>query len=119
MALHLGDLEELVLLAVQGRGEVSASVILVSLQQAGRELTTGALYPALVRLQTKGALVGRRSSAQPVRGGRSKLLYRLTDEGQKALESCEAIRHQLRVQESKESQQEPEVLRDAQDKGAL
>lgn len=112
MALHLGDLEELVLLAVQGRGEVSASSILSALQEAGREASLGAVYPALVRLQNKGALSERMLGAQPVRGGRSKLLYRLTDEGESALKTCEAIRGQLRVR----ADEEPAVPGDTQNK---
>jgi PadR family transcriptional regulator, regulatory protein PadR len=43
-----------------------------------REVSVGAIYTTLSRLETKGLLVSRSTEPLPVRGGRSRKEYQLT-----------------------------------------
>lgn len=44
----------------------------------GREVSVGAVYTTLSRLESKGLLISRTTEPLPVRGGRSRREYRLT-----------------------------------------
>ncbi|MCZ6755603.1 MAG: PadR family transcriptional regulator, partial [Gemmatimonadetes bacterium] len=54
-------------------------------QRTRRAAAIGQVYSALERLELKGYLVSHLTGPEPVRGGRSKKLYRLTPEGATAL----------------------------------
>lgn len=91
---HIGELEELVLLAVCGLGEDAYGV---PVQQriedaAGRSVTIGAVYSALDRLERKGHVHSRVGGACADRGGRRKRYFRLTDSGHSALQEVRRIR---------------------------
>ena len=87
---HAGDLELLVLLAVQRlEGDAYGVTVLGELERnTTRTLTLGSIYKTLGRLEAKGHL--RSSVAPPTRerGGRRKKLYQVTPAGDKAVRSA-------------------------------
>jgi DNA-binding PadR family transcriptional regulator len=88
MARGLGEFEQLILLAlVDLRGEEAYGVpIRESIaRRTGREISTGAVYTALDRLQSKGLVSSRMGQPTAERGGRRKRLYRLRPAGARAL----------------------------------
>jgi DNA-binding PadR family transcriptional regulator len=91
---HLGDFEQIVLLAVLRLGEDAYGVPVRREieKRTGRSLTVGALYRTFDRLEEKGYLTSRFSDPTPERGGRSKRYFRLQPA---ALESLRASRTAL------------------------
>jgi PadR family transcriptional regulator PadR len=86
-ALNLGELEQLILLAVlRLRDEAYGVTIRAELaSRAGREVAPGALYTALDRLESKGLVASHMSDPTPQRGGRAKRHVTVTAAGMKAL----------------------------------
>ena len=72
--IYLGELEQIVLLAVLRLGDEAYAVpILEQIEaQAGRTMARGALYTALERLEAKGCLRSRLGDPLPERGGRAR-----------------------------------------------
>src|SRR4051812_50157076 len=72
--IYLGELEQIVLLAVLRLGDEAYAVpILEQIEaQTGRKLARGALYTALERLETKGCPRSRLRGPPPPRGGRPR-----------------------------------------------
>lgn len=92
-----GEFEQLVLLAVL-RLETDAygvSIRDVIVDLTGRPVTLGALYATLRRLERKGLVEGQLGEAEPVRGGRAKKFFSLTDEGTGALRRSWSQLHAL------------------------
>ena len=94
---HLGELEELVLLAVFGLG---ADAYAVSVQQriesgARRAVSIGAVYSALERLERKGFLASRLGEPTPDRGGRRKRHYRINQAGREEIERVRGAREAM------------------------
>lgn len=58
-------------------------------ERTGRELSVGAVYTTLQRLEDKGLLRSRASAPLPVRGGRSRRYYSLTGAGARAIRDAE------------------------------
>jgi len=85
----LGDLEQAVLIAVVSleRNAYGISVQDEVGKRTGRELSTGAIYSVLSRLEEKGMLESDLGDPTPERGGRRKRLYRATKRGKEALEA--------------------------------
>jgi PadR family transcriptional regulator, regulatory protein PadR len=85
--VHLGDLEQIVLLAVLRLGDKAYAVpILEEIQaQSGRKVARGALYTALDRLETKGCLRSRLGDPLPERGGRPRRYFTVTPAAVRAL----------------------------------
>lgn len=54
--------------------------------RAGRQISIGALYTTLSRLEEKGLAVSRLGEATAERGGRAKRYYDITSEGRAHLE---------------------------------
>ena len=75
---HLGEFEQIVLLAVVRLGENAYGVPIRREieKRTGRSLTVGALYRTLDRLEMKGYLRSWFSDPTPERGGRSKRYFR-------------------------------------------
>ena len=95
--MHIGDFEELVLLAIARLGEEAYGVpIRARIEAAGRKTSVGALYVTFDRLETKGLVESWEGEATPQRGGRAKKYFRLTGAGQEALRQSEATRANLR-----------------------
>ncbi len=86
---HAGELELLVLLAVQRLdGEAYGVTVLEELErETSRSLTLGSVYKTLGRLEVKGQLQSRVAPPTRERGGRRKKIYRLTPAGLEAVRS--------------------------------
>jgi PadR family transcriptional regulator PadR len=84
---HLGELEQIVLLAVLRLGEEAYGVpIRFDIERrTGRSLTVGALYRTLDRLETKGYVTSWFGDPTPERGGRSKRYFKVRTLGLRAL----------------------------------
>ncbi|MGH9387284.1 MAG: PadR family transcriptional regulator [Vicinamibacterales bacterium] len=84
---HLGELEQIVLLAVLRLGEDAYGVpIRLEIERrAGRALTVGALYRTLDRLEAKGYVTSWFGDPTPERGGRSKRHFRVRPVGLRTL----------------------------------
>jgi PadR family transcriptional regulator PadR len=89
---HLGELEQLVLLATARlRGEGYGVTIQQELvRRANRRAPVAAVYATLERLTAKGYLSTRMGEATAERGGRAKRHYRLTPAGARALRQSRA-----------------------------
>lgn len=76
----VGALELEVLLAVaRNDGEAYGLLVRQEVSEArGRELSVGAIYTTLARLEDKGLVASRTTGPLPVRGGRSRREYHLT-----------------------------------------
>ncbi len=87
MADRLRDLEYTLLLALLRLGEEAYGVPIRDeiATRTGRELSLGALYTTLDRLEGKGFVASRMGEPTAVRGGRRKKMCRLTAAGKRAL----------------------------------
>ena len=83
----LGDLEQLVLLAVLRSGAEAYGLPVQQeiLQRARRTLTLGTIYKALSRLEAKGLVASRVGEPTAERGGRAKRYYSVTAAGKRVL----------------------------------
>ncbi len=84
---HLGELEELVMLAVRAhRDEAYGVTVQQTIEtNASRRVTLGAVYSALERLERKEFVRSRMGRGKAKQGGRRKRLFRLTDRGSDTL----------------------------------
>lgn len=83
----LGEFEHAVLAAIAHLDDDAYGVTIGSEieSRTKREVSVGALYTALDRLERKGFIVSTMSDPTPRRGGRSKRQVRLTPGGRAAL----------------------------------
>ena len=91
---YLGELEQMVLLAVLRLGEdASAVAVMRELdRQVGRKVSRGSLYKTLDRLREKRLADWRTETGTPERGGKPKRLFSVTTAGLEALrESRESL----------------------------
>jgi DNA-binding PadR family transcriptional regulator len=91
---YLGELEQMVLLAVLRLGEQASAVAVMREldRQVGRKVSRGSLYKTLDRLRVKGLALWRTESGTPERGGKPKRLFTVTPAGLDALrESRESL----------------------------
>jgi PadR family transcriptional regulator PadR len=91
---HLGEFEQIVLLAVLRLGDnaYGVSIRREIEKRTGRSLTVGALYRTFDRLEEKGYVTSRFSDPTPERGGRSKRYFKVEPLGVRALrESRDAL----------------------------
>jgi PadR family transcriptional regulator PadR len=79
----LGEFEHLILLAVLrlGADAYGMRVRREITERTGRDVTIGAVYATLDRLESKGLLAGTLSDPTPERGGRAKKSFQLTGAG--------------------------------------
>ncbi len=83
----LGELEQTILLAILRLGDEAYGVSIrreIALCTR-REITPGALYTTLDRLEQKATVVARDGDPTPERGGRAKRFYKVTREGRALL----------------------------------
>ena len=94
---HIGELEELVLLAVHGLGAdgYGVSVQLLLERETNRDVSIGAVYSALDRLESKGLLRSEAVAGTPVRGGRGRRVFALTTSGARTIEALRRVRERL------------------------
>ena len=85
--IYLGELEQIVLLAVLrlGDGAYAVPILQQIEEQTGRKIARGALYTALDRLEDKGCLRSRVSEPLAERGGRSRRYFSVTPAAVRAL----------------------------------
>ncbi len=86
---HLGELEQMILLAVLRLGpDAYGWAVAEELERVvGRKVSSGALYTTLDRLERKGLLDGRVEDPRPERGGRPRRYLEVTPDGLAALEA--------------------------------
>ena len=92
----LGDFEQLVLLALmrQGADAYGVSICDEITERTGRDVSLGAVYKTLERLEDKGLVSSRFGEPTAERGGRRKKHFKLMASGQRALkQSVAAIRN--------------------------
>jgi len=96
---NLGELEQLVLLAIARLGDDAYGVTVRReiAKRTRRELSFGSAYTTLARLEAKGFLTSRLGDPTPERGGRRKKHYLISGAGRRALQrSLNAIRTMAR-----------------------
>lgn len=96
---HLGEFEQLVMLALVRLGENAYGVTVRAEieKRAGREVALGAIYKTLARLEDKGLISSAVGDPTPERGGRRKKFYRVAAAGIRALnQSFAALRRMTR-----------------------
>src|SRR5262245_66595715 len=85
---YLGEFEHIVILALLCLGDraYGVSVRREIERRTRREVSIGAIYATLERLESKGYVKSALGEATPERGGRSKRFFRITAKGMSALE---------------------------------
>jgi PadR family transcriptional regulator, regulatory protein PadR len=80
---YLGEFEHVVLLALLRLADRAYGVTVRQEIEVrtGREVSTGAIYATLERLEAKGFVRSRLGEPTPERGGRSKRFFRITPNG--------------------------------------
>jgi PadR family transcriptional regulator PadR len=83
----LGEFEHLVMLAVLRLGDDAYGMRVRQEidSRTGRDVSIGAVYATLERLEEKGLVASSMSEPTPERGGRAKRSFRLTGEGAAAV----------------------------------
>lgn len=83
----LGEFEQFILLATLKLGESAYGSTIRQLlsESIGRDVTIGALYTTLERLEKKGLLESWMGEATAERGGRAKKYFKVSAQGQSAL----------------------------------
>jgi DNA-binding PadR family transcriptional regulator len=94
---HIGEFEELVLLAVRGLAEEAYGVAIKLLldRETRRDVSIGAVYAALDRLEDKGLVRSATRAGPPLRGGRSRRAFGVTAAGTRALQEMQRVRDRL------------------------
>jgi DNA-binding PadR family transcriptional regulator len=95
----LGEFEQLVLLALarQGADAYGVSICQDITDRTGRDVSLGAVYKTLERLEDKGFIQSRIGEPTAERGGRRKKHYKLLAGGRRALrQSIAALRSMTR-----------------------
>jgi PadR family transcriptional regulator PadR len=94
---QLGDLEELVLLAVLrlGTGAYGGAIREELRNHAGRSASISTIYVTLMRLEEKGYVRSWMGEPTGQRGGKAKRFFDLRPEGLKVLEAVRAVRDRM------------------------
>jgi len=94
---HLGEFEELVLVAVASLAHEAygVSVMKYLSEEANRNVNISAIHQGLKRLQSKGLVRSHLGGATQVRGGRSKRFFEITETGQTILKEIMELKIQL------------------------
>ena len=90
-------LEEIILMAIWRLKDDAYGVTInkeVS-RKAGKKYSMGALYFTLDQLFKKGYVEKSVGGSTPERGGRSKIFYKLTPRGEKALQTARELQESL------------------------
>ncbi len=94
---RLGDLEELVLLAVLRLGEnaYGAAIREELKQRADRAVSVSTIYVTLMRLEEKGYARSWMGEPTGERGGKAKRYFEIRPEGMDGLEATRTIRERM------------------------
>jgi DNA-binding PadR family transcriptional regulator len=89
---YLGEFEQLILLAILQCGDEAYTVPIrqVLADRGRRDVSRGALYTSLERLDTKGLVSSVLGDPLAVRGGRARRYFRVTPTGLEALRAARA-----------------------------
>ena len=95
--IYLGELEELVMLAVASLQKQAYGVaVLDELEsRVGRKVTISTIHETLARLEKKGFLESHMGGATNERGGRKKRFFEVTAYGVKAMNEAREMREQF------------------------
>ena len=87
MGESVGEFEQLILLALIRLGDDAYGVSIRDTlrERAGRDVSFGAIYSTLRRLEAKGLVRSTLGDPEPVRGGRAKKLVAPTARGRAAV----------------------------------
>jgi DNA-binding PadR family transcriptional regulator len=101
----LGELEQLVMLAAERRGDDAYAVSIRDEIDARTGITLGrsSVYVTLDRLERKGYMTSRFGDPTPERGGKAKRCFRLTPAGRRALAAAESAVARLRATPARSS----------------
>jgi PadR family transcriptional regulator PadR len=88
---YLGEFEHLLLLALLRLGEDAYGVTIRETlrERTGRDVSFGAIYSTIRRLETKGLVRSSVGDPTPVRGGRAKKLLTVTARGRVAVRDAQ------------------------------
>jgi len=94
---HIGEFEELVLMAVAVLGAEAYGVGVRDFlaEQTGRKSALGAIHATLYRLQDKGLLDSGMEGATEQRGGRRKRIFHVTSAGKSAVREAREARERI------------------------
>lgn len=95
----LGELEQLVLLAVMHQDERAYALSICDEVESrtGITLARGSVYVALDRLTRKGYVASKMTAPTAERGGKAKRCFRLTAHGSRALRTAERTLERMRL----------------------
>ena len=84
---YLGEFEQLILFSVLQLGEGAYGVAIREIieERTGRVVSSGAIYTALGRLESRGLVTSRLGTPTPGRAGRPRKYYTLQPSGARAL----------------------------------
>ena len=87
----LGSLEQIILLALMRLdGNAHGMIVRREIEKrTGRNISIGAVYATLERLEAKGYVSSFTGEPTPQRGGRAKRLFRVQSAGKRALQISE------------------------------
>jgi len=93
MRTHLGEFEQLLLLALAQLGPEASGVDVRELieRRTGRTISPGAIYTAMRRLERRGFVSADFGAPTPQRGGKRRRLYRLRAAGARALAQSQSV----------------------------
>jgi DNA-binding PadR family transcriptional regulator len=99
MRRFLGEFEHLLLLSLirLGDGAYTVTIRRAIADSAGRDVSPGAIYTALTRLEARGLVSSRFGDPTPERGGKRKKYYRIEAAGRQALRDADSIVRRLTV----------------------
>jgi PadR family transcriptional regulator, regulatory protein PadR len=89
------ELVVLIAVAVLEPGAYGVPIQSTASSRASRPLSTGAVYHVLARLQDRLLVESYLGEPTPERGGRRKRLYRITNDGKRALAARRAFNERL------------------------
>jgi PadR family transcriptional regulator PadR len=94
---HLGEFEHIVVLALLRLSDraYGATVRQEIDARTGREVSIGAIYATLDRLEAKGYVKSKLGEPTPERGGRSKRFFRVTAKGVFAVNRTHRALHNM------------------------
>ncbi len=94
---NLGELEEIVLLVVANLFDNAYGILIKQEieEKCNRTITISTVHNVLQRLTEKDYLESRYSDPTPERGGKRKLLFRVSEAGQAALKTSRSMRENL------------------------
>jgi DNA-binding PadR family transcriptional regulator len=93
----LSRIEEIILLSIWRLGDNAYGITIreAVVEATGQDWLLGAIYAPLSRLYKNGYVKTSASGPRPERGGRTKILYRLTPRGQEALAEVRRVNERV------------------------